>query len=161
MITIGTNIFKKISQEHKGKIASLSSLFVGNTNEFEITDYEAKAMLENGIAKFFIGDFPLYKISQDIELWDSFVELLQNIFLFSKQDFIGVKQVQFFIMFNYISTPVNIFFSVKEQKDLMNLTIPLKEELKTQVFQNKNLENGKTVVLGYDNENGVWQFNYL
>jgi hypothetical protein len=162
MINLGTNIYNKLSTVHKESVEKDVAQLFKIKERVKLNEYKEKKVGDNGRIKFFIGGVPLKETLADIEVWDLFTKLLKNIFRFSKEDSSEMIELQFWVTSLSKPQPINIFFSVRNEEDVVEKLPLLRDTLMiSKVFEEKNIQKGKILIVGYENEEKVWRINYI
>lgn len=164
MITIGTNIYNELSEAHRKSISSSMDQIAEQKNRLVLLLQKSVEFNPNDSAKFYLANFPIYKIINDITQWNIFSDILKNLLIYAKQDVKTINDFQFVVNFYYISTSISVFFSAKNEISLKEKVSSMREEILkivSDISEKNKLVKDKLVILGYDTENKKWKVNYL
>ncbi|MDD5068206.1 MAG: hypothetical protein PHS53_00760 [Candidatus Pacebacteria bacterium] len=162
MITLGTNIFNKLSAGHKETIGKDAKILFNEVADVVLNEYKEKGAEDTEQVKFFLANLPLKEMVEDVKKWDSFGELLVKIFAYSSEDVPGMPELQFWITSLSSPLPVNVFFSARKKEEISEKILSLRDTFTvSEVFDEKNIQSGKILIVGYDSEGNAWRINHI
>lgn len=160
MSTFATTVFSALSQLHKTDLLK-DAQHIFRDDKIELKEYIIKSDT-NQLPKFYFADLPLSELLSDPERWDSFARLFEKIFLYVTEDLPETNQVQFLVTSLVKGTPVNIFFSITDIKEISLQMVPLRNTLLvSSPIKEDYVKKGNIFIFGYDKDLKVWQINEL
>lgn len=156
-----TSILERISKKHREELEQKArSIF--SMEDLILENFLPKSTEKTEDVRFILNNLPLEPMVKDPLFWGQFVELLVNIFQYSREDLAGINKVQYWISSSTTPNPINIFLVISEEDELLDKVSTLKDTIEiSNILKPSESVTGKIVILGYDAEGGAWRINYI